>query len=68
MKTSKEGARIKVTWEKEDEKDVEEARGFFLKLTRQGWLAATRDGEYRRVLDFRPEDGELWFIPLSEGG
>ena len=68
MKTSKEGAWIRVTWEKGDEEDIERARSFFMKLTRQGWLAARRDGEYRRVLEFRPEHGELWFIPFSEGG
>jgi hypothetical protein len=68
MKTSKEGARIRLTWQRDEEGDVEEAREFFTKLTRQGWLAARRDGEYRRVLEFRPEYGELWFIPISEGG
>jgi len=68
MKASKEGARIRLTWESGDEEDVERAKELFMKLTRQGWLAARRDGEYRRVLEFRPEYGELWFIPISEGG
>ena len=68
MKTSEEGARIRLTWDSRDEEDVERARGFFAKLTGQGWLAARRNGEYRRVLEFDPEYGELWFIPLSEGG
>ena len=68
MKTSKEGARIRLTWENGDEEDVQRAREFFMKLTGQGWLAARRDGEYKRVLEFKAEYGELWFIPISEGG
>ncbi len=65
---SKEGTKIILTWRIEDAKDFEEARGFFIKLTKQGWLAARRNGELRRILEFKPEYGELWFIPLSEGG
>jgi len=68
MKVSKEGSRIRLTWVCEDGEDVERARELFMKFTRQGWLAARRDGEYKRVLEFRPDYGELWFIPISEGG
>ena len=68
MNTSREGARIRLIWERGDGEDVEKARAFFVKLTRQGWLAARRDGEYKRVLEFKSDYGELWFIPLSEGG
>ncbi len=68
MKASKEGARIRLVWESGDKEDVERARKFFVELTRQGWLAARRDGEYKRVLEFKADYGELWFIPISEGG
>lgn len=70
MEVSEEGTRIKVTWKIGDPTDIESARDFFMKLTRQGWLAATREEQarYRRVLDFNPECGELWFVPISEGG
>ena len=68
MKISKEGTKIILTWERED---VEKAKTFFTKLTRQGWFAVpvSRDkGKLRRILEFEPEYGELCFIPLSEGG
>lgn len=68
MRASRRGERLKLTWQSEDEEDVEKAREFFMKQTRQGWLATRRDGECRRVLEFKPEYRELWFIPLSEGG
>jgi hypothetical protein len=68
MRVFKEGIRIRIIWESSDEEDVEKARDFFTKLTRQGWLTATYDGEYRRILDFKTDYGELWFIPISEGG
>jgi hypothetical protein len=68
MKVSKEGTRIKITWRSEDSKDVERARDFFMKLTRQNWLAAKRNSELQRILEFKSEYGELWFIPLVEGG
>jgi len=68
MKVSEEGIRRRLTWQANDEKDVEEARDYFMKLTRQGWLAARHNGEYKRILTFVPEYGEIWFIPLAEGG
>jgi len=68
MDILKEGTKIVLTWRIKDAEDVEAAKGFFTKLTKQGWLAARRDGELRRILEFKPEYGELWFIPLSEGG
>jgi len=68
LNVSKKGSKIIITWRKEDPEDVAEARKFFTKLTMQGWLAARHDGRTQRILDFVPEHGELWFIPLSEGG
>jgi len=71
LKISKEGTKIILTWEREDAEDVEKAKTFFTKLTRQGWFAVpvSRDkGKLRRILEFEPEYGELCFIPLSEGG
>lgn len=69
MKISEEGIRKRVTWETESEEDISRAREIFTRLTRQGWLATKEcEKEYRRVLEFKPEYGELLFIPLSEGG
>lgn len=68
MNVSKKGSKIIITWIKEDPEDVDEARKFFIKLTIQGWLAARDNGVTRRILDFDPEHGVLFFIPLSEGG
>lgn len=68
MKVTEEGSRKRITWDRNDARDVAEARDFFTKLTRQGWLAATREGTFKRALDFKPEYSELWFIPISEGG
>ena len=68
MEITKDGMLIKLSWDSGDKGDVEKAMNFFLKLTRQGWLAARRDDDFRRVLDFDPNYGELWFIPISEGG
>jgi hypothetical protein len=68
MQTLRVGSRIRLTWESSNGRDVNEAREFFSRQTRQGWLAARRNSEYKRVLEFNPEHGELWFIPLSEGG
>jgi len=68
LDVSREGSRIVIRWVPEDPIEVEEARRFFVRLTREGWLAAKHNGELRRILEFKPEYGELWFIPLSEGG
>jgi hypothetical protein len=68
MKVTKHGNRYNIIWNIDDESDVQEAEEFFHKLTRQGWLAATKEEELRRVLDFNPIYRELWFIPLVEGG
>ena len=68
MEITKDGIRIKLSWDSGSEDDIEKAMNFFTKLTRQGWLAARRDDEFRRVLDFDPDYEELWFIPISEGG
>lgn len=68
MNVSIEGVRIRFTWGNRDNEDVKMVRDFFLKLTRQGWLAAMHIGEYSRILEFKAEYGELWFILLSEGG
>jgi len=68
VNVSKVGSEILLTWENEDAEDVEKAREFFIKLAKQGWLAARRNSGFQRILEFEPEYGELWFIPLSEGG
>jgi hypothetical protein len=68
MIISKKAAEIKITWEKEDKAETEKAKKFFEKMTRQGWIAAVHDGELRRILEFTPKYGEMWFIPLVEGG
>ena len=68
MEVYEEGITKKLTWQSEDEEDVNRALEFFRKLTRQGWLAVKKNDEYKRVLEFRPEYGELWFMPIVEGG
>jgi hypothetical protein len=68
MDVFEEGNRIRISWERTDEEDVNKAREFFEKLTRQSWIAASKQQEYRRILEFKSEYGELWFIPISEGG
>ena len=71
MNASKEGTKIILAWERDDAEDIEKAKTFFTKLTRQGWFAAcvSRDkSKLRRILEFKPEYGKLCFIPLSEGG
>jgi len=68
VKVSEEGTRIKIMWRSDDSEDIERAQAFFLKLTRQGWLAVKINSELRRILEFKPDYGELLFIPLIEGG
>jgi len=68
MKISEEDSKIVLTWKRMDVEDVEKAKAFFTKQTRQGWLAVKRNGKPQRVLEFKPEYEEIWFIPLSEGG
>ena len=68
MKVSKKGAKVTLTWRKDAPEDIEQARRFFMQLTRQGWLATTRGTEFRRILEFEPESEEILFVPLSEGG
>ena len=70
LNTSKEGTKIILAWERDDAEDIEKAKTFFKKLTRQGWFAVpvSRDkSKLRRILEFK-EYGKLCFIPLSEGG
>ncbi len=57
-----------LTWKREDTEDVEKATAFFIKQTRQGWLAVKHNGKPQRILEFKPEYGKIWFLPLSEGG
>jgi len=65
---SKESAKIKLTWRRENAEDIEKAREFFMNLTKQGWLATRRNGRLQRILEFKPEYEELLFLPVSEGG
>lgn len=68
MEVSEEDSKIVLTWKRGDAEDVERARVFFIKQTRQGWLAVKPDGKSRRILEFKSEYGKIWFVPLSEGG
>jgi hypothetical protein len=68
LRISKQGSKIRIFWDPGDSEDVELAMDFFSNQTRKGWLAAVRRAEYHRILEFDSEIGELWFIPLSEGG
>lgn len=55
-------------WIINDEMDVERARVFFMNHMNQGWLVAKKNSELLRVFEFKPDYGELWFIPLVHGG
>jgi hypothetical protein len=68
MNVAKDGAKIILTWKKDDAEDIAKARDFFQNLTKQGWLATRRSGGLRRKLDFKSEYEELVFIPFAEGG
>ena len=68
MKVSKKGLMVIVNWNTAETKDIEEARNFFIKLSKQGWMAAKFNGELKRVLEFKPEYEKLWFLPIIEGG
>ncbi len=68
MNVTEEGKHVHITWRSDDEKDVERAEEFFAKFAKQFWIAAKKDSGYRRVIEFKPEYGELWFFPLVEGG
>jgi len=68
MNVSKDGAKIILTWRKDDAEDVAKARDFFRNLTKQGWLATKRSCGLQRILDFKADYEELIFIPFAEGG
>ena len=69
MQVYEEGIARRMTWKSGDEEDIKKALEFFMKVTRQGWLATVKkDSGYKRVLEFKPEYLELWFIPIVEGG
>jgi hypothetical protein len=68
MEVYQEGITKRLTWKSEDKGDVNRALEFFMTLTRQGWLAVKKNGEYKRVLEFKPEYGELYFMPIVQGG
>ncbi|MDQ1280781.1 MAG: hypothetical protein QG670_2044 [Thermoproteota archaeon] len=65
---SGEGAKIVLVWKRDDPEDVEKARAFFTKQTRQGWLAVKQNRRPQRILEFNPEYGKIWFVAMSEGG
>jgi hypothetical protein len=62
------GEKKHMIWDIEDPEDVKKAYDTFLQYVKQGWIAAIRDKDLKRVLEFQAEYGELWFIPLAEGG
>jgi len=71
VEIKKDQAKIMIRWDIKNKRDIEEARRFFKDLTSQGWLAtyiSKENGKRRRALEFTPTQGELYFIPLSEGG
>jgi hypothetical protein len=55
-------------WDINDPNEIWEARNTFFEYVKQGWIAAVREGELKRVLKFSSSYGEIWFIPLAEGG
>ena len=62
------GEKKQIIWDIEDPEDAKKAYDAFLQYIKQGWIAAIRDEELKRVLEFQAKYGELWFIPLAEGG
>jgi hypothetical protein len=68
LKVSEDGIIKKVTWTIDDKDDISKAQSTFIQLTTHGWLAFKRNGEYKQILEFKPEHGELLFMPSIEGG
>lgn len=68
MNVREDGKRVHIIWRTDDEEDVRKAKELFAKLASQFWIAAKKNGGYKRVLEFNPEYKELWFFPLAEGG
>jgi hypothetical protein len=63
-----QGSKKRMIWDINDPNEIWEARNTFFEYVKQGWIAAVREGELKRVLKFSSSYGEIWFIPLAEGG
>ena len=65
MKVERDQAEIKIKWDVKNKNDMEEAKRFFMNLTKQGWLAvyiSKKNGKQHRALEFIDTQGELYFI------
>jgi hypothetical protein len=61
-------SKKRLIWDINDLNEIREARDIFFKYVKQGWIAAVSEDEFKRVLKFSSSYGEIWFIPLAEGG
>lgn len=68
MEITDQGSKKRMIWDINDPSEIREAHSIFSRYVRQGWIAAVRDEELKRVLVFKSDYGEIWFIPLVEGG
>ena len=68
MEITGQGSKKRMIWDINNPTEVREARETFFKFVKQGWIAAVRGEELKRVLKFSSSYGEIWFIPLVEGG
>ena len=68
MELTDQGSKKILKWDINDLKEIKEARDIFFKYVKQGWIAAVHEDELKRVLKFSSSYGEIWFIPLAEGG
>jgi hypothetical protein len=68
MNVCEEGTQVHIAWRSDDEEDVRKAEQFFTKLARQCWIVVKKDGEFKRVFEFKAAYEELWFFPIVEGG
>ena len=68
MELTNQGSKKRMIWDINDPNEIREARNTFFKYVKQGWLAVVHEEELKRVLKFSSSYGEIWFIPLVEGG
>jgi len=68
MNVTEERTLVHITWRGDDEEDVRRARELFEKYTKQAWVATKKDGEFKRILEFRPNYEDLWFFPIVDAG
>jgi hypothetical protein len=63
-----QGSKKRLIWDINNPNETRDAQDIFFKYVKQGWIAAVREDELKRVLKFNSSYGEIWFIPLAEGG